>query len=209
LFLKKDINATIFSKQVGERYLSTEIKEVRWHGRGGQGVVTASQLLARSALREGKYIQAFPEFGAERMGAPIKAYTRISESPINIHSSVKSPDIVVVLDPTLVGAVNFGEGLADDGLILVNSDKDAESISKAAGLAGKKVMAIDASKIALETIGKNIANTSIMGALLKAIGLVSMKALIQEIEASFGAKFNRKVIDANIAAAKKAYEELN
>ncbi len=171
-------------------------------------MVTASQLLARSALREGKYIQAFPEFGPERMGAPIKAYTRLSDNQINIHSGVKYPSIVVVLDPTLVGQVDIGEGLTDDGLILVNSNKNAESVSKAARLAGKKVLVIDASKIALETIGRKIVNTSIMGALIKATGLVSIDALIQEIEDSFGAKFNRKVIDGNIAAVKRGYEEL-
>ncbi len=188
--------------------MSAKIKEVRWHGRGGQGVVTASQLLARSALREGKYVQAFPEFGPERMGAPIKAYTRISDHQINIHSGVESPNIVVVLDPTLVGPVDIGEGLADDGLILVNSDKDVGSISNAAGLTGKKVLTIDASKIAFETIGRNIVNTSVMGALIKATGLVTIEALIKEIEESFGGKFNRKVIDSNIAAARRAYEEL-
>jgi pyruvate ferredoxin oxidoreductase gamma subunit len=182
---------------------------VRWHGRGGQGVVTASQLLARSALREGKHVQAFPEFGPERMGAPIKAYTRISGSSIKIHSGVQSPNIVVVLDPTLVGNVDIGEGLADDGLVLVNSDKDAEFIKNQAGLAGKKVLAIDASKIAIETIGRNIANTSVMGALIKATNIVSINAVLKEIEASFGEKFNRKVIDANLAAAKRAYEELS
>lgn len=188
--------------------MTTKITEVRWHGRGGQGVVTASQLLARSALREGKHVQAFPEFGPERMGAPIKAYTRISDGQIKIHSGVESPNIVVVLDPTLVGHVNIGEGLADDGLILVNSSQNANSISKVAGLTGKKVLAIDASKIALEVIGRNIANTSVMGALVKATGLVSLDALLQEIEESFGGKFNRKVVDGNLAAAKRAYEEL-
>jgi pyruvate ferredoxin oxidoreductase gamma subunit len=192
-----------------KKYLSDNLQEIRWHGRGGQGVVTASQLLARSAMREGKYVQAFPEFGPERMGAPIKAYTRISDKQINIHSSVSYPDIVVVLDPTLVGNVDFGIGLTEDGLILVNTDLSAESVSKAAKLDNKKILTINASKIALETLGRNIANTSIMGALMKATGLVSMDIIIAEIEASFGAKFNRKVVDGNIAAAKRAYEELN
>jgi pyruvate ferredoxin oxidoreductase gamma subunit len=187
----------------------TKIVEIRWHGRGGQGVVTASQLLARSAMREGKYVQAFPEFGPERMGAPIKAYTRLSDGQIKIHSGVESPGIVVVLDPTLVGQVDIGEGLSEGGLILVNTDKNADTVARLAGLTSKKVLAIDASKIALETIGRNIANTSIMGALVKATGLVTLDALLQEIEASFGAKFNQKVIDGNLAAAKRAYEELN
>jgi pyruvate ferredoxin oxidoreductase gamma subunit len=189
--------------------LTEELVEVRWHGRGGQGVVTASQLLARSAMREGKYIQAFPEFGPERMGAPIKAYTRISEGPIKVHSGVESPSIVIVLDPTLVGQIDIGEGLSEGGLVLVNTDQVADTVSRVAGLKGRKVLAIDASKIALETIGRNIANTSIMGALIKATGLVSLDALLEEIEASFGAKFNRKVIDGNLAAAKRAYEELH
>ena len=172
-------------------------------------MVTASQLLAKSALREGKYVQAFPEFGPERMGAPIKAYTRISSSPINIHSGVESPDIIVVLDPTLVKHSDIGAGLADNGLILVNSDKNAASVSKEIGLTGKQVLTIDASKIALETIGKNIANTSIIGALVKATKLVSFGTLAHEIEASFGDKFNKKIIDSNIEAARRAYDELN
>ncbi len=189
--------------------MAANILEVRWHGRGGQGVVTASQLLARSAMREGKYVQAFPEFGPERMGAPIKAYTRISDDQIKIHSGVQTPNIVIVLDPTLIGQIDIGEGLADDGLILVNSDKDAGTVSRIAGLEGKKVLAIDASKIALETIGRNIVNTSIMGALVKVTGVVSLDALLKEIETSFGTKLNRKVIDGNLAAAKRAYEMLN
>lgn len=170
--------------------------------------MTASQLLARAALREGKYIQAFPEFGPERMGAPIKAYTRISDNQIKIHSGVESPNIVVVLDPTLIGNKDIGEGLAEDGLILVNSDKDAATVLKAGGLNGKKVLAIDASKIALEVLGRNIVNTGIMGALVKATEIVGMDAVVQEIEASFGGKFNRKMVDGNLAAAKRAYQEL-
>ncbi len=170
--------------------------------------MTASQLLARAALREGKYIQAFPEFGPERMGAPIKAYTRISDDQIKIHSGVESPNIVVVLDPTLIGNKDIGEGLAEDSLILVNSDKDAATVLKAGGLTGKKVMAIDASKIAMEVIGRNIVNTGIMGALVKATEIVGMDAVVQEIEASFGGKFNRKMVDGNLAAAKRAYQEL-
>jgi pyruvate ferredoxin oxidoreductase gamma subunit len=189
--------------------LTAKILEIRWHGRGGQGVVTASQLLARAAMSEGKYVQAFPEFGPERMGAPIKAYTRISDCQIKIHSGVETPNIVIVLDPSLIGQVDVGEGLADSGLILVNTDKDASVVSRIAGLDGKKVLAIDASKIALETIGRNIVNTSVMGALVKVTGVVSLDTLLKEIEASFGAKFNRKVIDGNIAAAKRAYEVLN
>ncbi len=171
--------------------------------------MTASQLLARSAMREGKYIQAFPEFGPERMGAPIKAYTRISDQPINIHSGVSFPDIVIVLDPTLVGHVDFGSGLTDDGLIIVNTDLNKESVIKTAHLEGKNVIAIDASKVALETIGRNIANTAVMGALVKATGIVTLESGIEEIEESFGAKFNRKMIDNNIASTKRCYEELN
>ncbi|MFC1753606.1 2-oxoacid:acceptor oxidoreductase family protein [Thermoproteota archaeon] len=185
------------------------MQEVRWHGRGGQGVVTASQLLARSAMREGKYIQAFPEFGPERMGAPIKAYTRISNQPINIHSGISFPDIVIVLDPTLVGHVDFGSGLTDDGLIIVNTNLNTESVIKAANLEGKKVIVIDATKVALETIGRNITNTAVMGALVKATGIVNLESVIKEIEESFGSKFNRKLIDNNIASAKRCYEELN
>jgi len=188
--------------------LSIKVTEVRWHGRGGQGIVTASQLLARAALREGKYIQSFPEFGPERMGAPIKSYTRISDTAIKIHSGVESPDIVVVLDPTLIGHINIGEGLAENGLIILNSNLSIEQAAKESGLSENKILTIDASKIAIESIGKNLVNTCIMGALIKATGIVSLETLIKEIEISFTGKFNRKLIDGNITAAKRAYSEL-
>ena len=187
-----------------------DMVEIRWHGRGGQGVVTAGEILAEAALEEGKYFQAFPDYGPERMGAPVKAYTRISDSPIEIHSQITSPDIVVVIDPTLLGMVNVAEGLKDGGVILVNTPQSPQEIRKTLGLEGKpiKVFTIDASDIAMKHLGRNIPNTPMLGALVKATGLVSLDSVIRLTEERFGAKFREDVVKANVAAIKEAYEKV-
>lgn len=178
--------------------------EIRWHGRGGQGVVTASELFAEASMLEGNYIQAFPEFGPERMGAPIKAFTRISEAPITIHSHVYTPDIVVVLDPTLLGQVNVTEGLSDDGIILVNYSKDLESLKKILTFKGK-IYALDATKIALEKIGRPVANTSCAGALVKITGLVGIDNFLNATVEKFKEKLPEKAVLANKEAIMAAY----
>lgn len=187
-----------------------ELLEIRWHGRGGQGVVTAGEILAEAAMEEGKYFQAFPDYGPERMGAPVRAYTRISDSPIEIHSQITSPDIVVVIDPSLIGMVNVAEGLKDGGVILVNTDASPEQIRKTLGLEGRpvKVFAINASEIAMKHLGRNIPNTPMLGALVKATGLVSLESVIRLTEERFGAKFREDVVKANVAAIKEAYEKV-
>lgn len=179
--------------------------EIRWHGRGGQGAVTASELFAEAAVLEGNFIQAFPEFGPERMGAPIKAFTRVSDKPITVHSQVYTPNMVVVLDPTLIGQVNVTEGLSDDGILIVNSPLDAETIGKTLGFSGK-IFALDATKIALETIGRAVANTSCAGALVKASGLIKLENLLSVTQEKFKEKLSQRAIDGNIAAIKAAYE---
>jgi len=184
--------------------------EIRWHGRGGQGVVTAGEILAEAAMEEGKYFQAFPDYGPERMGAPVKAYTRISDSPIEIHSQITSPDIVVVINPTLIGMVDVTEGLKDDGVILVNTSESPQEMRKKLGLEGKpvKVFVVDASQIAMKHLGRNIPNTPMLGALVKATGLVSLDSVIHLTEERFGAKFREDVVKANVAAIKEAYEKV-
>ena len=181
--------------------------EVRWHGRGGQGVVTASELLAGAALAEGKYLQAFPEFGPERMGAPIRAFTRIADEPIEIHSHVYTPDVVVVLDPTLLGNPMITEGLSDEGKLIVNYPGTADEVRKTTKFMGR-IYVIDATKIAMETIGRPIANTCCVGALVKVTGLVTMDQVEAQIRRMLQAKIGEKATEANIQALKRAHEEV-
>jgi len=170
--------------------------EVRFHGRGGQGAVTAARLLAEAAFLEGKYCQAFPSFGAERRGAPVLAFTRIDNKPIRIRSLVYEPNHVVVLDPTLLEAVNVAAGLKRGGIIVVNAKETPEELK-----AGK-VAAVDATAIALELLGTPITNTAMLGAFAKATKLVSLESVVKAIEGYFGGKLAEK----NVAAVKAAYE---
>ena len=185
-----------------------KIVEIRWHGRGGQGAVTASKLMATSALAEDKYIQAFPEYGPERMGAPIQSFTRISNMPINIHCHVTNPDMVAVLDPTLIGPVDITEGLTEDGIIVVNTSESPAQIRKILQLKGRKVFTVDANKIALEELGRPMPNTPMIGALIKATKLLKLDNVIDDIKKKFTGKFGQKVIDGNVNAIKRAYREV-
>ncbi len=184
--------------------------EIRWHGRGGQGAVTAAKFLAEIALAKDFYFQAFPEYGAERMGAPIQAFTRLSDSPIHIRSAIEKPDVVVVLDPTLLSSVNVLEGIKKDGIVLVNTPSPAEKVKKELGLEGKstRVFAVNATKIALETIGRPIPNTPLVGALVKATGLFELEEVIEGLKSSFGKKFSDEVVEGNVEAVKRAYQEV-
>jgi pyruvate ferredoxin oxidoreductase gamma subunit len=182
--------------------------EVRWHGRGGQGAVTASKLLATSALAEDKFVQAFPEYGPERMGAPIQSFTRISETPIKIHYHVTNPDIVVSLDPTLLGVVDVTEGLTEDGVLIINTEESPAQIREKLNLKGRKVYTVDASKIAQETIGRPLPNTPLIGALIKATGLLKLEKVLADIEDKFKKKFSSNIVEGNINAIKRAYQEV-
>ncbi|MCL6471839.1 MAG: 2-oxoacid:acceptor oxidoreductase family protein [Firmicutes bacterium] len=183
--------------------------EIRWHGRGGQGVVTAAKVLAAAALDQGKHIQAFPEFGPERRGAPIQAFTRIDNNPIKLFSHVTSPHIIVVLDRTLVGKIPFTEGLVKDGTVIVNCRHSAQHLRDEIGLSYGKVFAVDATTIANETIGRPITNTPMLGALIKATEILNIDAVKQELRAFFGAKLSPKAVQANIDALQRAYEEVH
>ena len=187
----------------------TDLFEIRWHGRGGQGAVTASEILAEAALAEGKYFQAFPDYGPERMGAPIRAYTRISSSPIRQHCQITEPDAVVVLDPTLIGVVDFTEGLKDGGVLVVNTADSPAELRKKLGFERGKVFTIDATRIALDTIGRNIPNTPMTGALIKALGGgVSKEIVREEIGKRMETKGNKEMARANIEAFDRAYNEV-
>lgn len=184
--------------------------EIRWHGRGGQGAKTASLLLADAAFNTGKYIQGFPEYGPERMGAPITAYNRISETPIRIHSNIYTPDFVIVVDDSLLETVDVTAGLKESGAILINTDKEVEDIKPLLNGYNGKIYTIDASKISKECLNANFPNTSLLSAIVKITGIMSEKELLENMEDSFKHKFVRKpeVIEPNMIAVKRAYNEV-
>jgi pyruvate ferredoxin oxidoreductase gamma subunit len=185
-----------------------ELTEIRWHGRGGQGVVTAGELLAETALESGKYFQAFPDYGPERMGAPIRAFTRLSDEPITIHSQIEEPDVVLVLDPTLLGAVQVAEGLKQDGILLVNTTLSPAEVREATGFEAGRVFTVDASHIAIEEMGREITNTPMIGAFARATGTFEIEQLADELRAWFGKKLSPELVEANVRALKRAAEEV-
>ncbi|MBR0350540.1 MAG: 2-oxoacid:acceptor oxidoreductase family protein [Clostridia bacterium] len=184
--------------------------EIRWHGRGGQGAKTASLLLADAAFNTGKFIQGFPEYGPERMGAPITAYNRISDTPITIHSNIYEPDYVVVVDDTLLESVNVTAGLKEEGAIVINTTKDADYLKSV--LKGYKgsVYTIDARKVSIEALGKYFPNTPMLAAIVKVSGIMSDEALLADMEGSFKHKFAKKpeVIEPNMKALRMALNEV-
>ena len=184
--------------------------EIRWHGRGGQGAKTASLLLADAAFNTGKYIQGFPEYGPERMGAPITAYNRISDTPIRIHSNIYEPDYVVVVDDTLLESVDVTSGLKEDGAIVINTTKDKDYLSKVLKGYKGKVYTIDARKVSMETLGKYFPNTPMLAAIVKVSGIMEEKDFIEDMKGSFKHKFAKKpeVIDGNMKAIEMALKEV-
>lgn len=182
--------------------------EIRWHGRGGQGVVTAAALLAEAALEQGKYFQSFPEFGPERMGAPIRAYSRVSSEPINLHCGVTEPNVVAVLDPTLIGVIDVTEGLKSDGAIIVNTKESPVEVKNKLGLKSGHVFTVDASQIAAEEIGKRIPNTPMLGALLKATGILDLESVLGHLRKSFSSKFSSQIVEGNVRALERAFKEV-
>jgi pyruvate ferredoxin oxidoreductase gamma subunit len=182
--------------------------EIRWHGRGGQGAKTAAFLLAEALIEQGKYGQGFPDYGPERMGAPIRAYNRISDSPVKVHCDVKNPGIVVVLDPTLVGSGDITSGLLSDGVVLINSPLGPEEMRKQLDLNGRKVYTVDATGIALNEIGRPIPNSPMIGALLKVTEIADIESMAKIVGKKFEGKFSREIIDGNIRAMKRAYQEV-
>jgi len=185
-----------------------ELIEIRWHGRGGQGVVTAGKLLAETALGMDQYIQAFPDYGPERQGAPIRAYTRMSPEPIRIHSQVEEPDIVLVLDPTLLQTVDVTEGLKPDGTLLVNTPLSPQKVRDQLGWKTGKVFTVDASHIAIDELGREITNTPMLGALAAALGHFSVDQLAEEVRRNFGKKMRPEIVEANVRAVLRAAQEL-
>lgn len=181
----------------------TYLKEIRWHGRGGQGAWTASELLARAAVKEGKYIQSFPEFGPERMGAPVCAYTRISDKPIKLHCAIYAPDVVAVLDSTLLRTVPVIDGLDDDGIFIVNTRESPAELRKRMGLLWRRVWTVSATDIAVEMLGRPIANTAMLGTVARATGIVDLESMQKAVIERFPLKLGEE----NVEAMKRAYRE--
>jgi len=183
--------------------------DIRWHGRGGQGTVTAAKVLADACLSGGRYVQAFPEYGPERAGAPLRAYNRVSSTELRMHCPVLKPHVVSVVDATLLDAINVMEGATEDAAVVVNSSKDPKEIrAKLNAGSGQKVFSIDATKIALECIGRALPNAPMLGAVCKVTGLVSLDHLLEDVRKSFGKKFSQKIIDGNLEATRRGYEEV-
>jgi pyruvate ferredoxin oxidoreductase gamma subunit len=183
--------------------------EIRWHGRGGQGTVTAAKVLADACLSGGRHVQAFPEYGPERAGAPLRAYNRISSREIRMHCPVLHPHIVNIADATLLDGVNVTEGALDDTIFIVNTAKEPKAIrEKLKAKPTQKVFTVDATKIALDCIGRALPNASMLGALSRATDLIPLDTLLEDVRKSFGKKFAQKIIDGNLTATKRGYEEV-
>lgn len=180
--------------------------DIRWHGRGGMGAKTAALLLGEAMMHEGKYIQAFPEYGPERRGAPVVAFTRISDEEIKGHYGISSPDVVVVLDPTLLSSPRVKEGIKKDTVVVVNTSLSPEEIKKKLGVECK-VKTVDASGISEKILGRNLPNTPMLGALMKALNLLPFDRFLKAVEERLKMKFKEDVVKKNIEAIKKAYEE--
>ena len=181
--------------------------EIRWHGRAGQGAKSAAQVLAESALEQGKFVQAFPEYGAERRGAPMKAFTRIGDQPVLVRAVIENPDVVIVIDDTLLSPA-IVEGLNEkEGLLLVNTVRDFGWIRNRTGFKGK-ICKVPATDIALQEIGRGVPNTVMLGALLKVVGVVPLEAIEKRIEKMFLGKFGEEVVEANKKALRRGYEEV-
>jgi pyruvate ferredoxin oxidoreductase gamma subunit len=192
------------------RTMSAKMIEVRWHGRGGQGAKTAALLFAEAVLATGKYIQAFPEYGPERMGAPVQSFNRISENFITIHSGITNPNYIVILDPSLIESVPVTAGIEKNGKVIVNTSFSSSEIMQKLGVDASQVFVVDASRIAVETIGRDIPNTPMLGALVKVIGTLDINGVLEDTKVKLMAKFRHKpeVIEGNLASIKRAFDEV-
>jgi len=191
-------------KVIGEEDYLKSMVEFRWHGRGGQGAWTASELLARTALDEGKYIQSFPEFGPERMGAPVTAFTRISTEPIRLHCAIYDPDVVIVLDNTLLKSVPVTSGLnRDESVLIINSNDEPAVLRENLKVTKGKVWTVPATEIALRILGAPITNTALLGCVAKATNIVTLEG----IEKTLKGRFRLDLAAKNFAVIKEAYVE--
>ena len=185
----------------------SQMLEIRWHGRAGQGVVTAGESLGEAAMRKGLYFQAFPEYGAERMGAPIKAYTRLSDDTIEVHAPILEPDLVVVVNPNLIGIVDLTEGLKPEGSLIVNTQQTPAEIRQRLNFHTGTVWCVDATGIAMAELRRDIPSTLMLGVVVRAAGLVDMEAVVEATRESLGGKLRAEIVEANVRSLERAYEE--
>ncbi|NIO07335.1 MAG: pyruvate synthase [Deltaproteobacteria bacterium] len=179
-----------------------KLTEIRWHGRGGQGAVTSAELVAQAAISEGKYAQAFPSFSPERRGAPVLAFNRINpDEPIRSRAEVDQPDVVLIMDPSLLSIVDATSGLKEGGTVIINTRKSAAQVKKDFGIKARLAL-VDADKIAQETLGVNIVNTTMIGAMIKATGVISTESVKEPLQKRFG-----RLGERNIKAMERAYKE--
>jgi pyruvate ferredoxin oxidoreductase gamma subunit len=186
-----------------------KLTEIRWHARAGQGAVTAAKLVAETALSQGRYMQAMPEYGPERTGAPMKAFTRVCDEPIEVHNNITNPQIVVVLDDTLLDLEDVTAGIEKGGYVVLNTTMTPAAAREKLGVADDIVVAtVDATGIAMQTIKRNIPNTPMVAAVSKVTGVVPLDSFTEHLKSTFGAKFTQEVIDANLKSVERAYEEV-
>ena len=184
------------------------ITEVRWHARAGQGAVTAAKVLAEATMAQGGYVQAFPDYGPERMGAPLRAYNRISDTPLTMHCAVTNPRVVIVVDSSLLDTQDVTEGTAKDALFLVNSSHTAKEVAKKLGRSAAHVYTVDATQISIDCLGRPIPNTPLLGALARVSGLVELDVLLADLEANLKKKFPEKIVKGNMESVERAYKEV-
>lgn len=182
--------------------------DIRWHGRGGQGTVTAAKVFADACLSVGKYVQAFPEYGPERAGAPLRAYNRISSKEIRSHCPVMNPHIIIVADATLLDSINIAEGAGDNSIFIINSSSPEKIREKLKASLSQKIFTLNATKIAQECFGRTMPNSPLVGALAKVSGIVSLDIILEDVRKSFSKKFSSKIIDGNLQSVKRGYEEV-
>lgn len=184
--------------------------EIRWHARAGQGAVTAAKLVAETALSQGRYMQAMPEYGPERTGAPLKAFTRVCDEPIEVHNNITNPQIVVVLDDTLLDIVTVTDGIEKDGYIILNTSMSVDEARTKLGVDKDITVAVvNATEIAMQTIKRNIPNTPMVAAVSKVTGVIPLDSFLEHLKSTFGSKFSQEIIDANLKSAERAYEEVH
>lgn len=188
----------------GDLVSADKIIEIRFHGRGGQGAWTATQILAKAVIHEGRYTQSFPAFGPERSGAPVEAYVRISDSPIDLHCGIYEPESVVVLDPTLLDVIDVADGLIQNGIIVINSRDSPSDLKKRMNLPkSQRVWAIPATDLSIEILGREITSTAMVGALIRATGHAKLDSVLKETKE----RFRGKVGEMNVQLITRAYEE--
>ena len=188
--------------------MTQEMTEIRWHGRGGQGAKTAAQLVAQVAMAEGKCSQGFPEYGPERMGAPIRGFTRISDSKIRVHCPIERPDVVVVLDETLVKTPAVTEAADGGTTFVINTALQPAEMAKKLGVEGGAVFCVDATRISIDELGRPMPNMPMVGALIRATGCITLDAVKRDVEKKFLKKFGERIVKGNIRAIQRAYEEV-